>query len=87
MTTALPQVTRLSDLDPDAFYTPSEVAPLIGLKVTELRRYCIESGHCTRVTRQKIVLDLSNARDILAWVKVKNAEPVVNDAGEIDYFK
>ena len=52
--TTAPAPIKLSDLDPDAFYTPEEIAPIIGLKVTELRRYCRESGHCTRLGRQKI---------------------------------
>ncbi|AIY01171.1 hypothetical protein ART_1572 [Arthrobacter sp. PAMC 25486] len=87
MTITLPQPMKLSDLDPDALYTPAQVAPLTGFKEKELRRYCIESGFHTRITRQKIMLDQGNARDIIAWVKAKNAEPVMNDAGEIDYFK
>ena len=77
---------KLADLDPDSFYTPEEIAPIIGFKVTELRRYCRESGHCTRLARKKITLDVGNAKDIIAWVKAKNSEPVVTETGEIDYF-
>lgn len=86
MSEPLPRGTQVKDLDPDAFYTPEQIAPVVGFKVTELRRYCRESGLCTRLTRQKITLDLSNIKALITWVKSKNAEPVINDDGEIDHF-
>ena len=56
-------------LDPHKFYTPEEIAPLMGLAKTELRRYCRISGHCTRLSRNKIMLDQENARAIHQWIK------------------
>lgn len=68
------------------FRTPEEVAPELGMKPTELRRYCRITGHCTRLSRRRIMLDDDNIADIVAWMKAKNAETVYLPNGEIDPF-
>ena len=75
MTTALPQVTKLSDLDPDAFYTPEFLAPIVGFTNWEIRDYCRKSGINTRLAKNRIMLDVEDARKLIQWVKASHETP------------
>lgn len=55
------------------FRTPEEVAPELGMTKTELRRYCRESGHCTRLSKNRIMLHADDVANIIAWVQAKQA--------------
>ncbi|MFJ6453789.1 hypothetical protein [Paenarthrobacter sp. NPDC091669] len=41
---------------------------------TELRRYCRESGHCTRLSKNRIMLHADDVANIIAWVRAKRAK-------------
>lgn len=58
------------------------------MKPTELRRYCrISTKHCTRLSRNKIMLDADNIKAIIAYIKEENSQPVVDEkTGQIDPF-
>jgi len=77
-------VTKLSDLDPDAFYTPEFIAPIMGFKATELRRYCRESRINTRLSKNRITLTVDDAKAIHQWIKQRNT-PTVEER-ELDPF-
>lgn len=68
------------------FRTPEEVAPELGMTPTELRRYCRVTGHCTRLSNRRIMLDAENIADIIAWVKAESTKPVYLPNGDIDHF-
>lgn len=70
------------------FRTPEEVAPELGMRPTELRRYCRASPkHCTRLSRNKIMLDQGNIEAIVAYVKQQQEKPVIlAETGEVDPF-
>lgn len=70
---ALPQGTKIGDLDPDTFYTPEQIAPIIGINRTALRRYCRESKINTRLTKNTMALTLENIRALHAWIIAQNA--------------
>jgi AraC-like DNA-binding protein len=55
------------------FRTPEEVAPELGMSKTELRRYCRESGHCTRLSKNRIMLHQDDVTKLIAWVRERNA--------------
>lgn len=74
----------IADLDPIRFYTPEEVAPLMGMRPTELRRYVRESGICTRLSKNRIALDLSDIQKMHTWVRERNAP--TPEQKEIDPF-
>ena len=65
-------MTKLADLDPDAFYTPEFIAPIMGFKATELRRYCRESRINTRLSKNRITLTVDDAKAIHQWIKQRN---------------
>jgi|GEM_PF-2175522 len=56
------------------FRTPEEVAPELGMTKTELRRYCRESGHCTRLSNNRIMLHADDVANIIAWVRERKAK-------------
>ncbi|YCK81426.1 hypothetical protein M1D89_20515 [Arthrobacter sp. D3-18] len=56
------------------FRTPEEVAPELGMTKTELRRYCRESGHCTRLSKNRIMLHADDVANIIAWVRQRKAK-------------
>jgi predicted transcriptional regulator len=58
------------------FRTPEEVAPELGMTKTELRRYCRESGHCTRLSKNRIMLHADDIERLVAWVRERNTPPV-----------
>lgn len=59
---------------PQIFRTPEDVAPELGMSKTELRRYCRESGHCTRLSNRRIMLHQDDITKIIEWVRArKNA--------------
>lgn len=66
------------------FRTPEQVAPELGMRPTELRRYVRESGICTRLSKNRITLDKDDEQRIVAWVKQRNA-PTAEER-EIDPF-
>lgn len=66
------------------FRTPEEVAPELGMTKTELRRYCKESGHYTKLSMRRVMLDADNIAALVAWVKTRNAP--VTKTGETDHF-
>lgn len=68
------------------FRAPEQVAPGLGMTKTELRRYCKESGIYTRLSRNRIVLDEEDEKNIVAWVKTRNQQPATTDAGDLDNF-
>ena len=66
------------------FRTPEEVAPELGMTKTELRRYCRESGICTRLSKNRIMLHADDIERLVAWVRERNT-PTVEEL-EIDPF-
>lgn len=76
----------MSEAETPVFRSPEEVAPELGMTKTELRRYCKESGHFTRLSKNRVMLDEENVKDIVSWVKARDKEPVVTETGEIDHF-
>lgn len=76
----------MSDTESPLFRTPEDVAPTLGMSKTELRRYCRESGHCTRLSKNRIVLDRENIAALVAWVKSRNITSVITATGDIDHF-
>lgn len=40
---------------------------------TELRRYCRESGHCTRLGKNRIMLHQDDIINLVDWVRERNA--------------
>lgn len=55
------------------FRTPEDVAPELGMSKTELRRYCRESGHCTRLSKNRIMLHQDDVARLVDWVRERNA--------------
>lgn len=76
---------KLADLDPDAFYAPEVIAPIMGFKATELRRYCRESQINTRLSKNRITLTVEDAKAIHRWIKKRNT--LTPEEIEIDPFK
>lgn len=76
----------MSATESPVFRTPEEVAPDLGMTKTELRRYARESGHCTRLSKNRIMLDADNIANLVAWVKARSAEPVLTETGAVDNF-
>lgn len=71
------------------FRTPEEIAPELGLKKTETRRYAKESGHHARIGRGKIVLDEDHVKQLTAWLRARNdaqADWAAEAEKEIDPF-
>jgi hypothetical protein len=60
---------KLAELDPDAFYRPEVMAPILGFYSTELRRYCKQSGLYTQLGNRRIMLSVDDARAISQWVR------------------
>ncbi|MFE4078537.1 hypothetical protein [Paenarthrobacter sp. YIM B13468] len=57
------------------FRTPEDVAPELWMTPTELRRYSIESGHHTRLSRNRIMLHADDVANIIAWVRQRKKKP------------
>lgn len=55
------------------FRTPEDVAPELGMTKTELRRYCRESGHCTRLSKNRIMLHQDDVAKLVDWVRERKA--------------
>lgn len=56
------------------FRTPEEVAPELGMSKSELRNYCRVSGHCTRLSKNRIMLHEDDIKNLIEWVRErKNA--------------
>ncbi len=85
MATPRPEILKLSDLDPDAFYSPEFLAPIVGFTNWEIRDYCRRSGINTRLAKNRIMLDVDDARRLLRWVKA--GAPGANDSGGDNPFK
>jgi hypothetical protein len=51
------------------FRTPEQVAPELGMTKTELRRYCRESGICTRLSNNRIMLHEDDIKALVEWVR------------------
>lgn len=83
-TSALPRGIKVDDLDHDAFYTPEQVAPIINIRKTTLRKYCRDSGINTRGPKNSILLTVANIKAIHAWI-VKQSTPDTT-APEYDPF-
>lgn len=60
MTTPPPETTW--------FRTPEEVAPRFRETGSTIRRWCRESGHCTRGSKNKILLTPKNEADLAEWI-------------------
>ena len=86
MLAAADHVTKLSDLDQDAFYTPEFLAPIIGFTNWEIRDYCRRSGINTRLAKNRIMLDVSDARKLIQWVK-SDSSPALDEADDDNPFK
>lgn len=54
------------------FRSPEEVAPTLGMTKTELRRYAKESGHFTKLSKNRMMLDAENIANILTWIKTRD---------------
>lgn len=72
-------IVRLQDLDPDAFYSPEFMAPIIGFTNWEIRDYCRKSGINTRLAKNRIMLDVADARKLIQWVKTNHSPDVAAD--------
>jgi len=70
------QAIKLSDLDPDSFYTPEFIAPIMGFNKSELRRYCRESGINSRLSKNRITLTIDDAKAIKLWIKERNTPSI-----------
>jgi hypothetical protein len=66
------------------FRTPEQVAPELGMRPTELRRYVRESGICTRLSKNRIMLHDDDVTRLVTWVRERNA-PTPEDK-ELDPF-
>ncbi|AHB31647.1 hypothetical protein ArV2_gp36 [Arthrobacter phage vB_ArS-ArV2] len=55
------------------FRTPEQVAPELGMRPTELRRYVRESGICTRLSKNRIMLHDDDITKLVDWVRERNA--------------
>lgn len=55
---------------------PEDVAPELGLYVTELKRYAVESGCHTRLARNRIAFDDEDVQGLIAWIKENRAGAV-----------
>lgn len=66
------------------FRTPEQVAPELGMRPTELRRYVRESGICTRLSKNRIMLHEEDVAKIVTWVRERNAP--TPEQKEIDPF-
>ena len=66
------------------FRTPEQVAPDLGMKPSELRRYVRESGICTRLSKNRIMLHEDDVTRIITWVRERNA-PTLEEK-ELDPF-
>ena len=66
------------------FRTPEQVAPELGMKPTELRRYVRESGICTRLGKNRIMFHDDDVTRLVAWVRERNAP--TPEQKEIDPF-
>jgi len=53
---------------------------------TELRRYCRQSGHCTRLSKNRIMLHQDDIEKIVAWVREQNTVATAQETEEIDPF-
>lgn len=71
----------MSTTETPRFRSPEEVAPGLGMTKTELRRYCRESGHFTKLSKNRVALDDENIEAVVAWVKEKKTQ-----AAKIDPF-
>jgi predicted site-specific integrase-resolvase len=58
---------------PQVFRTPEQVAPDLGMRPTELRRYVRESGICTRLSKNRIMFHDDDVTRLVAWVRERNA--------------
>lgn len=55
------------------FRTPEQVAPELGMRPTELRRYVRESGICTRLSKNRIMLHDDDITKLVLWVRERSA--------------
>ncbi|MDN4644975.1 hypothetical protein [Arthrobacter sp. PsM3] len=55
------------------FRTPEQVAPELGMRPTELRRYVRESGICTRLSKNRMMLHEDDVAKLVTWVRERNA--------------
>jgi hypothetical protein len=51
------------------FRTPAELVDEIGIPKTAIRRYALESGHFTRVGKNKVVMDEGHVKDLALWIR------------------
>jgi hypothetical protein len=71
-----------------AFRTPEQVAPDVGITKTELRRYCKQSGIHTRLGRNKIMIHEDDVARLVTWIREHQATTRNTiDAPEHDPFK
>ena len=61
------------------FRTPEDVAPELGMTKTELRRYCRQSGHCTRLSKNRIMLHRDDIEKLVEWVRDQKAVAAAQD--------
>jgi hypothetical protein len=56
-----------------AFRTPEQVAPELGMTKTELRNYCKISGIHTRLSKNRIMLLEDDITALVEWVRKRKA--------------
>lgn len=71
-------------METQTFRTPEQVAPELGMRASELRRYVRESGICTRLSKNRIMLHEDDVVKIVTWVRERNAP--TPEQKEIDPF-
>ena len=52
---------------------------------TELRRYCRESGHCTRLSKNRIMLHQDDVANLIEWVRESKAKAKAAAAEQQEY--
>ncbi|QOD04869.1 hypothetical protein [Pseudarthrobacter sp. BIM B-2242] len=69
------------------FRTPEQVAPELGMRPTELRRYVRESGICTRLSKNRIMLHADDIKLLVEWIRARKSKASVWDkTPELDPF-
>jgi len=55
----------------------------LGMTKTELRRYCRESGHCTRLSKNRIMLHQDDIEKIIIWVRERKVQDRASKWAEV----
>lgn len=76
------ETDSIDSLDPYRFYTPAELAPLMGLTKTALRNFAKESGHYTVLPKNKLAIAQDQARKIHEFIKNRSKAATAEQADQ-----